>query len=104
MVSHTLVSVYDDGQKRKRSQHGKSDPQPTEICESAEISPKQRTYLLQLSAIRLFLIRLTITQIRRMPSYPKEVENEKFGRLPLSNSGPEECALTVCHKAGIWEL
>ena len=39
-----------------------------------------------------------------MSSYPKDVKNAKFGRLPLSTSGPEECALTVCHKADVWEL
>ncbi|CAF9931507.1 MAG: NAD-dependent malic enzyme, mitochondrial [Heterodermia speciosa] len=29
-----------------------------------------------------------------MSPSPQDVENEKYGRLPLSNSGPEECALT----------
>lgn len=29
-----------------------------------------------------------------MSSHPKEKKNPKFGHLPLSTSGPEECALT----------
>lgn len=30
-----------------------------------------------------------------MASHPKEKKNPKFGHLPLSTSGPQECALTV---------
>lgn len=35
------------------------------------------------------------TSSRNMSSYPKDKKNPKFGHLPLSTSGPEECALTV---------
>ena len=32
-----------------------------------------------------------------MASHPKDTKNPRFGHLPLSTSGPEECALTVTH-------
>lgn len=59
----------------------------------------ERTYLSAFTLSNpIIIIRLSITQNRNMSSYLK------FGRLPLSTFGPEECALTVCHKAGVWEL
>lgn len=32
---------------------------------------------------------------RNMSSHPKDKNNPKYGHLPLSTSGPEDCALTV---------
>ena len=57
--------------------------------------------LSNLIVIIIIIIRLSISQTRKMSSYPEDAGNEKFGRLPLSNSGPEECALTVHHNASI---
>ncbi len=38
---------------------------------------------------------LPLQSSRNMSSHPKDKNNAKFGHLPLSTSGPEECALTV---------
>ena len=38
---------------------------------------------------------------RNMSSQPKDKNNPKYGHLPLSTSGPEECALTVLNSLSL---